>query len=66
MFNSYREIFSASGTKGFSLAGFIARMPISMMGIGIVTMLSQLRGDYWLAGAVAATFTLSSALLAPH
>ncbi|MFE9081170.1 MFS transporter [Bacillus mobilis] len=66
MFNSYREIFSSPGTKGFSLAGFIARMPISMMGIGIVTMLSQLRGDYWLAGAVAATFTLSSALLAPH
>ncbi len=66
MFNSYREIFSAPGTKGFSLAGFIARMPISMMGIGIVTMLSQVSGDYWLAGAVAATFTLSSALLAPH
>ncbi|OUB67934.1 ABC transporter permease [Bacillus thuringiensis serovar zhaodongensis] len=66
MFNSYREIFSAPGTKRFSLAGFIARMPISMMGIGIVTMLSQVSGDYWLAGAVAATFTLSSALLAPH
>lgn len=66
MFNSYREIFSAPGTKGFSLAGFIARMPISMMGIGIVTMLSQVSCDYWLAGAVAATFTLSSALLAPH
>ncbi|HDR5276284.1 MFS transporter [Bacillus thuringiensis] len=66
MFNSYREIFSAPGTKGFSLSGFIARMPISMMGIGIVTMLSQVSGDYWLAGAVAATFTLSSALLAPH
>lgn len=66
MFNSYREIFSAPGTKGFSLAGFIARMPISMMDIGIVTMLSQVSGDYWLAGAVAATFTLSSALLAPH
>ncbi|PDY97854.1 MFS transporter [Bacillus thuringiensis] len=66
MFNSYREIFSAPGTKGFSLAGFIARMPISMMGIGIVTMLSQVSGDYWLAGAVAATFTLSLALLAPH
>ncbi|MCU5597843.1 MFS transporter [Bacillus wiedmannii] len=66
MFNSYREIFSTPGTKGFSLAGFIARMSISMMGIGIITMLSQLRSDYWLAGAVAATFTLSSALLAPH
>lgn len=66
MFRSYREIFQTPGTKGFSAAGFIARMPISMMGIGIVTMLSQLRGEYWLAGAVAATFALASALLAPH
>ena len=36
-----------------------------MAGIGIITMLSQLRGAYALAGAVAATFSLSTALLAP-
>lgn len=66
MANSYREIFKAAGAKGFSAAGFVARMPISMMGIGIVTMLSQLRGEYWLAGAVAATFALSTALMAPQ
>ncbi|MDK8183520.1 MFS transporter [Paenibacillus sp. UMB4589-SE434] len=66
MFKLYREIFNAPGAKGFSAAGFIARMPISMMGIGIVTMLSQVRGEYGLAGAVAATFALSSALIAPH
>ncbi|MCG7408751.1 MFS transporter [Paenibacillus sp. ACRRX] len=66
MFKLYREIFNAPGAKGFSAAGFIARMPISMMGIGIVTMLSQMRGEYGLAGAVAATFALSSALIAPH
>ncbi|MCY9514344.1 MFS transporter [Paenibacillus apiarius] len=64
--NLYREIFEAPGAKGFSAAGFVARMPISMMGIGIVTMLSQLRGEYWLAGAVAATFALASALMAPQ
>mgnify|MGYP000420352000 CR=1 FL=1 len=39
MANPYREIFSAPGTKAFSGAGLIARMPISMVGIGIITML---------------------------
>ncbi|BBH22293.1 MFS transporter [Paenibacillus baekrokdamisoli] len=66
MNNVYREIFKAPGSKKFSAAGFVARMPISMTGIGLVTMLSQLRGDYWLAGAVAATFALATALLAPQ
>ena len=66
MQNPYREIFAAPGAKGFSAAGFIARMPISMTGIGIVTMLSELRGEYGLAGAVAATFALATALIAPR
>ena len=66
MANPYREIFSAPGTKAFCAAGLIARMPISMTGIGIITLLAQLRGSYWLAGAVAATFALSMALLAPQ
>ncbi|MBG9790471.1 MFS transporter [Brevibacillus laterosporus] len=64
--NPYRELFDAPGAKGFSAAGFIARMPISMTGIGLVTMLSQLRGEYWLAGTVAATFALAAALMAPQ
>lgn len=64
--NPYRELFNAPGAKGFSAAGFIARMPISMTGIGLVTMLSQLRGEYWLAGTVAATFALAAALMAPQ
>jgi len=66
MSNPYREIFRVPGTKGFSAAAFVARMPVAMMPIGIVTMLSQLRGEYWLAGAVAATFTLANAVLAPQ
>ncbi|EKF66543.1 MFS transporter [Serratia plymuthica] len=66
MANPYLELFSVPGTKAFSLAGLIARMPLSMLGIGIITMLAQLRGSYWLAGAVAATFAFSMALLAPH
>jgi MFS family permease len=37
-----------------------------MAPIGIVTMLSLTHGEYWLAGAVAATFTLTNAFLAPQ
>jgi MFS family permease len=64
--NPYREIFRAPGTKGFAAAGFVARLPIAMAPIGIVTMLSQTHGGYWLAGAVAAAFTLGNAVAAPQ
>ena len=62
----YLQLFQAPGTRGFALAGLIARMPISMTGIGIITMLSQLRGSYGLAGAVAATFAFCCAIMAPQ
>ncbi|WP_243638803.1 MFS transporter [Streptacidiphilus pinicola] len=64
---AYRRIFAeAPGSLAFSTAGFIARMPMSMMGIGMVTMLSSLRGDYALGGAVSATVALAAALLGPQ
>lgn len=66
MTNPYREIFRAPGTRGFAAAGFVARLPLAMAPIGIVTMLSQTQGGYWLAGAVAAVFTLTNALAAPQ
>jgi MFS family permease len=37
-----------------------------MAPIGIVTMLAQSRGEYWLAGAVAATFTFANAVASPQ
>jgi len=66
MSNPYKEIFSVPGTKGFSAAGFLARLPIAMAPIGIVAMLSQTHGEYWLAGAVSATYALTNALIAPQ
>lgn len=65
MIGTYRVIFSAPGSAAFSAAGFIARVPIAMVGIGIVTMLSELRGSYGLAGALAAVFALSYAVITP-
>lgn len=64
--NPYRELFKAPGARGFAAAGFIARLPMAMATIGIVAMLSQTHGGYWIAGAVAATFALANALLAPQ
>jgi len=66
MSNPYGEIFRAPGAKGFSTAGFFARLPIAMAPIGIVAMVSQTHGEYWLAGAVSATFALTNALVAPQ
>jgi len=66
MSNPYREIFAAPGAKGFSAAGFFARLPIAMAPIGIVAMLSQTHGEYWLAGAVSATYALTNALISPQ
>ncbi|RWP51944.1 MFS transporter [Mesorhizobium sp.] len=64
--NPYREIFKARGAKGFAAAGFVARMPMAMAPIGIVAMLSQTHGEYWLAGAVSATYALTNAFAAPQ
>ncbi|NUS69580.1 MAG: MFS transporter [Ensifer adhaerens] len=66
MANPYAQIFAAKGTVGFTLAGLVSRLPLSMTGIGLITMLAQSRGSYGLAGGVAAAFTLASALLAPQ
>ncbi|MGW8885692.1 MFS transporter [Streptomyces sp. NPDC055749] len=62
----YRAIFAAPGSKAFSTAGFLGRMPLSMMGIGIVTMVSQITGRYGLAGALAATLAMAAAVFGPQ
>ncbi|MFD0317721.1 MFS transporter [Streptomyces flavalbus] len=62
----YRALFAAPGAKAFATAGFLGRMPLSMMGIGVVTMVSQLTGEYGLAGALSATIALSAAVAGPQ
>ncbi|MEU2155943.1 MFS transporter [Streptomyces sp. NPDC019396] len=62
----YRAIFATPGALAFSAAGFLGRMPLSMMGVGIVVMVSQLTGRYSMAGALSATLALSAAVLGPQ
>ncbi len=66
MLSSYRQIFAVPGTLAFSSAGLVSRLPISMTGIGILTMLSQLRGSYGVPGAVAAVLALAAAAIGPQ
>ena len=66
MTNLYRALFTEAGTGAFAAAGLIARLPLPMTGIGIITLLSQQGGGHTLAGAVAATFVLAYALLSPQ
>lgn len=63
---SYLQLLKTPGSKGFVFAGLIARIPVSMTAIGIITMLSELQKSYTLAGGVAASFTLSCAIIAPQ
>ncbi|MCX5051557.1 MULTISPECIES: MFS transporter [unclassified Streptomyces] len=62
----YRALFAAPGSRSFSAAGLLGRMPLSMMGIGVVTMVSQLTGRYGLAGALSATIALAAAAIGPQ
>jgi MFS family permease len=41
-------------------------MPLSMMGIGVVAMISQLTGRYGLAGALSAALAMSAAVAGPQ
>ncbi|MFI2433443.1 MFS transporter [Streptomyces sp. NPDC018693] len=66
MLSDYRRTFSPAGSLLFSTAGFIARLPQSMIGVGIIIMLSQLGGDYRLAGSVSATQALAAAAIGPQ
>jgi len=62
----YREILTEPGALAFSAAGVLARLPISMVGIGIVLLLSAEYGSYGLAGRVSAVYVITSAVCGPQ
>lgn len=65
MFGPYRSLFTVPGAAQFSLVGFVARLPISMMGIGTVLLVSATTGRYTLAGLLAGALGLAAAAGAP-
>ncbi|MFF5206966.1 MFS transporter [Streptosporangium sp. NPDC000396] len=65
MVGPYRGLFSTPGVKGFVIAGFFGRMPMSMLGLGIVLLIEALTDSYAMAGAIAATVNVSYAVATP-
>lgn len=67
MLDSYRAVFAHRGAPAFSATGMLARLPISMMTLGIVLLVSTVSGSYTLAGQVSAAYVIGNALVAiPH
>src|SRR5689334_17085660 len=60
MMSSYRRILSRPGTALFSASGLLARLPISMVGLGIVLLVSAATGSYAIAGSVSAAYVLAN------
>lgn len=67
VFSPYVEIFSAvPGARAFSFAGWLARLPMPILGLGAVLLVAGETGSYALAGAVAGTLALVGSLLSPQ
>lgn len=64
MLDSYRRVLTHPGALAFSSAALVARLPISMVGLGIVLLVEQSTGSYGLAGTVSAVFVLAEAAFA--
>jgi MFS family permease len=65
MLNKYRQAFAGNAAWRFSMAGFIARLPVSMVGIGILMYVEAERGSYAIAGAVSGSISIAAAIGGP-
>lgn len=66
MLQPYRDVLARPGALAFSATGVLARLPMSMVGIGIVLMVSALYGSYGLAGRVSAVMVVAQAVCGPQ
>lgn len=64
MLTHYRRVLALPGALAFSSSGLLARLPISMVSLGIVLLVSTRTGSYGLAGAVAASYLIAHAAFA--
>ncbi|MFG2829793.1 MFS transporter [Streptomyces sp. NPDC048434] len=61
----YGRIFAVPGTRAFTAANLLARLPMGMLSVSAVLMIAGSRGSYALAGAVTATGLAATALVGP-
>lgn len=67
VFSPYLRIFATvPGARAFSFAGWLARLPMPILGLGAVLLVEAETGSYGLAGAVAGTLALVGSLVSPQ
>lgn len=65
MLGTYRDVLSRPGAALFSFTAMVSRFPLSMVGLGLVLVVSDRSGSYGEAGSVAAAYVLAAAALGP-
>jgi MFS family permease len=65
MLKPYVHLMRRPGARAFFVAGLTGRMPISMIGLGIVILIARESGSYGLAGAVSGVAVIAGALTGP-
>lgn len=63
--NPYSQIFKVPGSKSFSISAAFARLPMSMISLGIVLAINHLYGDWTSAGTLSAVYVMSAAVATP-
>lgn len=66
MLQPYRDALTRPGALAFSTTAVLARLPMSMVGIGIVLMVEAEYSSYGLAGRVSAAYVIAQALCSPQ
>lgn len=61
----YGRLFALPGTKAFCISGAVARLPISMMSLGIVLALNHLYNNWTIAGTMSAAYVLAMSCVTP-
>lgn len=61
----YAKLFSIPGTKAFCASGAVARLPMSMMSLGIVLALNHMYDNWTIAGVMSAAYVLATAAVTP-
>lgn len=61
----FLRLFAYPGAAGFCLAAVLARLPLGMMGLGIVLALNHIYDNWTSAGLMSAVYTLCAALVTP-
>ncbi len=65
MFGPYGRVLRTPGAPAFTTAGFVGRLPLSMIGLGIVLLETSKGVSYAVAGTIAASFAVAAAIGGP-